>query len=191
MANRLVQIAAACVLLALAACARTPTDPPAATGTPPSAAPATALAPLPAVVATARDSIAAECSGVGGTPHTEHAVHRADLNGDGHEDYVLYTGWIDCENAASIYGDRTKFLAVYTGDGRGGAIESFTDWAYDAKLEGDGAATKLWLTVAGDSCGRPPAPDFASEAFCDRAIDWNPVTGRFDYVAVSTVRMIE
>jgi hypothetical protein len=36
-----------------------------------------------------------------------------------------------------------------------------------------------------------PAADFASETFCDRAVDWNPRTQSFDYAPVSTVKMIE
>ena len=39
--------------------------------------------------------------------------------------------------------------------------------------------------------GKPPAPDFARENFCDRAIAWNAKAKRFDYAPVSTVRMIE
>jgi len=172
------------VLLTLAACDRAPTG-----SAPEPASAAADDAALPAIVATALAETAAECSDVGGTPQTQDTVRRIDLNDDSHEDYVLYTGWVTCENAVSVYGDRAKRLTVFAGDGQGGAAESFADWTYDAQFEGDPAT--LWLVVAGDNCGRPPAPDFASEAFCQRAIVWNAGSGRFDYAPVDTVRMIE
>src|SRR5262245_32674313 len=74
-------------------------------------------ADLPATVTDAVGALAAECTGAEGKPHTEKAVERADLNGDGRDDFVLHAGWIACENAWSIYGDREKFVAVYAGDG--------------------------------------------------------------------------
>jgi len=177
-------VAAACAVLLLAACGKAPPDPPAAsaTGEPP-------VAELPAVVATALAEIAAECTAVGGKPDTQDAVRRVDLNADSREDYVLYTGWVMCEGAVSVYGDRAKRIAVFTGDGQGGAAESFADWTYDAQVEGD--PTMLWLVVAGGNCGRPPAPDFASEAFCQRAVTWNAAAGSFGFAPVDTVRMIE
>lgn len=182
--HTVMRLAACGVLLTLAACDRAPSG-----SVPEAAAPAADGAALPAVVATALAEIAAECSDVGGTPHTRDAVRRIDLNGDGREDYVLHTGWVMCENAVSVYGDRAKRLTIFAGDGQGGAAESFSDWTYDAQFEGDPAT--LWLVVAGDNCGQPPAPDFASESFCQRAITWNSGSGRFDYAHVDTVRMIE
>ncbi|MEO8445704.1 MAG: hypothetical protein ABI567_11925 [Gammaproteobacteria bacterium] len=152
---------------------------------------ATGPAALPATVVAALADLAAQCSGVEGTPHTEQAVQQGDLNGDGQTDFVLYAGWINCENAASIYGDREKFLAVFAGDGSGGAAEAFSGQVFDAKIEGTGASARLWLSTMGEGCGQPPAADFASESFCDRAIDWKAGTGRFEYAPVATVRMLE
>jgi hypothetical protein len=45
--------------------------------------------------------------------------------------------------------------------------------------------------VSGQACGKPPAKDFASEKFCDRALVWNAKTRKFDYAPVSTVKMIQ
>ena len=148
-------------------------------------------AKLPAAVAAGLKSVADECSGAGGRPVTRDAVKRVDLTGDGRDDFVLYTGWITCENAASVYGDRHKGLTVYAADAEGGAAVAYEDWVYDAKVEGDGRDAKLWLTTSGEGCGRRPAASFASEAFCDRAILWNDATKKFAYAPVSTVRMIE
>jgi hypothetical protein len=146
---------------------------------------------LPATVASDLKEIAAECTGVDGKPMTADAVKAADLNGDGREDYVLFVGWINCEGAASIYGDREKRVLVYAGDGAGGASKAFSGATYDAKIEGTGAAAKLWITVSGADCGKKPASNFASESFCDRPLAWNGKTRQFDYAPVSAVRMIE
>lgn len=146
---------------------------------------------LPATVAKDLKEIAADCTGVEGKPMTADAVKAADLNGDGHEDYVLFVGWINCEGAPGIYGDREKGVRVYAGDGAGGASQAFAGATYDAKIEGTGVAAKLWITVSGADCGRKPAANFASESFCDRPLAWNGKTGKFDWAPVSSVRMIQ
>ena len=147
---------------------------------------------LPAVVATDLKAIAEECTGVGGKAMTSDAVRRADLNGDGHDDYVLFVGWIICDGAASIYGDRAKMVQVYAGDAQGGAAAStFAEMAYDVRLDGAGSAAKAWLTVSGMQCGKKPAANFASEAFCERPVAWNGKTRKFEFAPVSTVRMIQ
>jgi hypothetical protein len=146
---------------------------------------------LPAVVATDLKAVAAQCVEVGGKALTTEAVKRADLNGDGMEDFVLDVGSINCDGAAGIYGDREKGVTVYVGDGTGGAKSAFSDSVYGATIEGTGPAATLWLTVSGQQCGKKPAADFARENFCDRSIAWNAKTQKFDYAPVSTVRMIQ
>jgi hypothetical protein len=153
--------------------------------------PVAAQEELPAPVAADVKSNEALCRDAGGTPNARDAVKRADLNGDGKPDFVFLNGWIDCAGAASIYGDREKALTVYAGDGAGGAVSAFSDMVFDAKIEGAGAASKLWLTVMGAGCGKPPAASFAEENFCDRPLLWNAKTRKFEYAPVSTVRMIE
>ena len=152
---------------------------------------ALAAAPLPGVVATALQEAAAICSDVGGTPDTSQAVRRSDLNGDGNEDFVLDVGGIACNGAASVYGDRAKDVSVFAGDGKGGARSAFSAAAYAVRLDGTGASARLWLTVSGASCGKPPARDFASEAFCERYIVWNSHARKFDFAPVTTVKMIQ
>ena len=110
---------------------------------------AAAAPPLPAVVAKAVKDTAAVCTEVGGKADTTNAIKRADLNGDGIEDYVLDVGSVNCDGAASVYGDREKGVLVYVGDGKGGATEAFNDMSYGMTLEGTGSAAKLWLTVSG------------------------------------------
>lgn len=146
---------------------------------------------LPATVSSDLAAIAAECTGVGGKAQTSDSIKRADLNGDGKEDYVLDVGSIVCDGAASIYGDRQKAVTVYVGDGAGGARNAFSAWVYGARLEGTGTTTRLWLTVSGQECGRKAAADFASESFCDRYVQWSAKTQKFDFAPVSTVKMIQ
>jgi hypothetical protein len=146
---------------------------------------------LPATVKNDLGVIAADCTGVGGKADTSQAVKRADLNGDGKDDYVLDVGSIVCDGAASIYGDREKGVTVYVGDGAGGARSAFSGSTFGARLEGTGAATRLWLTVMSTDCGKKPAADFASESFCERYLVWNAKSQIFEYAPVSTVKMIQ
>lgn len=142
---------------------------------------------LPAAVAKELKGVADMCSEAGGKPNTASAIKRADLNGDGKQDFVLDVGSVSCEGAASIFGDREKAVSVYVGDGAGGATPAFSDAVYGAKLDG----TKLWLTVSGESCGKKPAKDFASESFCERPLAWNAEAKKLEYAPVSTVKMVQ
>ena len=146
---------------------------------------------LPALVAASVKSLDDTCREVGGKPLNGEVVRRVDLNADGKEDYVVDVGSANCEGAASIYGDREKGVAVYVGDGIGGATEAFSDSVYGATIEGAGSAAKLWLTVSAQRCGKEPAVDFATENFCERALVWNAQSKQFDYAPVSTVRMLQ
>jgi hypothetical protein len=142
---------------------------------------------LPAAVAKDLKSVADVCTEAGGKAKTADAVKRVDLNGDGKEDFVIDVGSVNCDGAASIYGDREKGVLVYVGDGAGGATQAFNDSAYGTKIEGG----KLWLSVAGQQCGKKPAKTFAEENFCERPIAWNAKAKKFDYAPVSTVKMIQ
>jgi hypothetical protein len=146
---------------------------------------------LPAPVAAAVKEYADLCKEMGATADTANAVKRIDLNADGNVDYVFAAGWIHCPGSASLYGDREKAVSVFAGDAAGGAAAAFWGSVFDVRIEGTGAAAKLWLTVSGSGCGKPPAPDFAHESFCDRALVWNAKTKQFEFAPVSTVRMIE
>jgi hypothetical protein len=148
-------------------------------------------ADLPATVVEAVAPLAEICTASGGKLRSDEAVRRVDLNGDAVDDFVLYAGWMVCEDAWSVYGDREKALTVYAGDGRGAAPEVFVDVVYDAAIETAAAGAALWLSVSAEACGRPRAETFAEETFCDRAIVWNAATRRFDYAPLETIRLIE
>ena len=151
------------------------------------AGPAAAQAPLPAAVAADLRELTNLCAEVGGKPNAASAVKSADLSADGKPDFVLYAGWVVCEGAASLYGDREKAVTVYAGDGAGGAASAFHGAVFDVKLAG----SKLWLTTSGAGCGKPPAADFASESFCDRPLAWDAKARKLTWAPVSSVRMIE
>ena len=145
---------------------------------------------LPAPVATTLAGWADECRAANGTPRIDDAVKRSDLNGDSREDYVVFMGWLACDNAPSVFGDREKTLMVFAGDESGGARPAFDEQAYDARIEERGTASVLWLTSSAAECGRAPAPSFAEETFCDRTVVWTP-SGRFEFSPVETARLIE
>lgn len=175
----LVVFAICCSIAAAIAHAATPTQK------------STTQAKLPPLVVASLKYLDDTCREVGGKPLNGNVVKRADLNADGKEDFIVDVGSANCDGAASIYGDREKGVAVYVGDGMGGATEAFSDSVYGATIEGAGAAAKLWLTVSAQQCGKKPAADFASENFCDRALVWNAQTKKFQYAPMSTVRMLQ
>lgn len=179
------------VALCLCACDGKPAqdhaDP--STVTAPAAAPAVTTA-LPEPVAAALAELTRMCTEAGGTPRAEDAVRRVDLNGDGHDDYILFAGWINCENAWSIYGDREKILDVFAGNGSNGAALAFSNSVFDARIDTADGKQTLWLTTSGEGCGRPPAASFAEESFCERAIAAQG-SGKFEFAPVNTVRMIQ
>jgi hypothetical protein len=146
---------------------------------------------IPAAVTAALKDAVDMCREVGGKPNTKAAVKQADLNGDGKTDYVVDVGSIHCDGGgASLYGDREKSVVVFVGDGKGGAVQAYSGFVFGAKIEGQGSAAKLWLTVTSNLCGKKPARDFASENFCDRALQWNAKTRKFDYAPLASIRMI-
>jgi len=147
-------------------------------------------AQLPAAVQAAVDSVSSVCTAAGGKPLTTQAILRGDINADGLQDHVLDAGAINCEGAAGVYGDREKEVSVFITADRSASL-AFSDSTYGARIEGTGAATKLWLTLAGASCGKPPAQDFASETFCERALTWNAAAKTLAYAPLETIRPIK
>jgi hypothetical protein len=158
----------------------------------PAAAPAPAAEPaLPERVAKALGENVAICTSAGGTAGTQTAIKRADFNGDGNDDFVFDVGSIQCEGAASIYGDREKLVQVFIADGAGGATSGYRGLVYGVKLEGTGKDAKVWVTMAGKGCGKEPAKSFSEESFCNRQIVWNAETKKIEIAPVSAAQMIE
>jgi hypothetical protein len=59
-------------------------------------------ADLPPAVVEGVAILAEVCTAADGKPRSDDAVRRADLNGDGVDDFVVYAGWLVCENAYSV-----------------------------------------------------------------------------------------
>ncbi len=155
--------------------------------------PAAALAAeaaLPGPVAKALKEQTDLCSEAGGKPSTTAALRRVDLNADGKEDFVLDVSSIQCQGAASIYGDREKAVQVFLADVTDGATPAFTDMVYGVKLEGTGASAKVWLTLAGAACGNQPAKFFSEETYCDRPLVWNATTKKVEYAPITAAKPI-
>jgi len=146
-----------------------------------------AAATLPAAVQKELKALEAVCTEVGGTPRSEKAVTEVDLTADGKVDWVVAVEGIDCEGAPSVYGDRAKGLTIFVADAAGGATQAFAASAYGVKVDGG----KVWLTVSGQECGKPPAKDFASESFCDRPLAWNAAQQKLEWAPVSAVKMVQ
>jgi hypothetical protein len=153
--------------------------------------PAACAERLPAAVNAELNGYMQICRDAGGRPDVARAVTTVDFTGDGIVDFLLDVGSFDCQDAWSVFGDRQKPMSVFVGDGRDGAKQAFADTAYGVRIERQGAATRLWITVAGQDCGKPPARDFASETFCERSLVWKTALQRFELAPVVTARMIE
>lgn len=162
-------------VLGLSACDRAPVRPSAAA--------------LPLQVAAAVNALAGQCSAVGGRPRADAAVRRGDFNSDGREDFVLYAGWMVCEGAVSVFGDRERNVAVFAGNVTGGSSGAFTQSVFDVMIEEKEGRHQLWFTVSGADCGKAPAATFSEESFCDRAIVWNAATNQFNYEPLSAGRI--
>ncbi len=145
---------------------------------------------LPPPVAEVLAELAELCTSVDGIPYPENAVQRSDLNGDTADDFVLFTGAVQCENAPGIFGDRAKGVFVFAGDGKGGATRAFDGAVYAATIEVAADGPRLWLTTSGADCGSVSADTFAGETFCDRSIIWNTAAGRFEYAPLATARIL-
>ncbi len=65
------------------------------------------------------------------------------------------------------------------GRGPGGRQYTWRMWLPAGMLANGARPTNLRLTVAGADCGKPSAPDFASENFCERPLAWNAKTRKF------------
>lgn len=146
---------------------------------------------LPPTVVETVALLAEICTAAEGKPRSDDAARRVDLNGDAVDDFVVYAGWMVCEGAWSVYGDREKTITVYAGDGRGAAPEAFAGSVFDAAIETTGRGAALWLGVMAEDCGRPHAETFAEETFCNRALVWNTTTRRFELAPLATIRLVE
>jgi hypothetical protein len=144
---------------------------------------------LPWRVAEALGEFTDRCKKAGGIPFTTMAVKRADLNGDGNEDYVLDASAISCTGGARDFGPPDKPVKVFLGDGADGAEPAFSQSAYAVKVE-RGPAARIWLTLSGEGCGKKKARFHDEENFCDRPLVWNTETKKVELAPLSQARTL-
>jgi hypothetical protein len=146
---------------------------------------------LPSRVAEALGEFTDRCRNAGGIPSTPVAVKRADLNGDGNEDYVLDASAISCSGGARDFdAPPDKPVLVFLGDGADGASPAFRQSAYAVKVEKQVAATRIWLTLSGEGCGKKKARFHDDESFCDRPLVWNEASKKVELAPVSEARTL-
>lgn len=145
---------------------------------------------LPSRVAEAVAEFTDRCKKAGGAPHALVAVKRADLNRDGHEDYVLDASAITCTGIAPEPGAPQKPVKVFLGDGADGAEPAFSQSAYAVKVESPGTAAKIWLTLSGEGCGKKKARFHDEENFCDRPLVWNQATKKVELAPLTEARTL-
>lgn len=152
---------------------------------------ADAAQPLPSPVIAQLQELIATCRDVGGRPEAARVLRRADLTGDGITDYIIDVAGFECAGAWAVFGERAKAVTVLVGDGRGGAAPGFEALVWGVRVKRGGAGMRLWLVVAAADCGLPPAPDFASERFCERPLVWNAAARRFLFAPLASARMLQ
>jgi hypothetical protein len=145
---------------------------------------------LPAPVASALAELAKACSDAGGKPSTAAAVRRTDLNRDSRADFVLDVGSIQCKGAGGIFGERDKPVQVFLDDGAGGAELAYSGSAHAVKLEGEGPAARVWLTLTGEGCGKQKARFFSDETYCDRPLAWTEKSKKVELAPVSAAKPV-
>lgn len=204
---------AAAVALALAGCAREAEPPaapappaadvaeapgpgPAPSPPPPSPPPeelgnaeavASVFPDAPAPVAAALVARLDACDEAGGEPFfDEDAVRRADLDGDGRDDWVIFDGWITCEGGIPRPG--LLPVAIHRAGGRRPGTVAWEGVAYDVLVEEFEGRPAVWLEQTGaESCGEAAEHEAPS---CWRAVPWNARRSRFAPAGVETVRPI-
>jgi hypothetical protein len=162
-----------------------------------SAAPAAAApAPLPTAVRAYLAELDKECRGYGGRPGAmPKLVQSADLNGDGQADQMIDLNVYNCDGAASAMGAGQSGAAVtvFVSDPEGAAHKAYDDTTYCAMVAAAGGRARLWLDLAGVSCGQRNAANipFGNWKFCSRPLNWNAATRTFVYAPLAEAKMVQ
>ena len=139
---------------------------------------------LPASVDGELPELARFCRLLGGRPHGfQRAVGRADLNGDGINDYVVDDGELQCygTDGVGIFGNRNGGVTVFLGRADGEAEKAFYYSVFGSKIYYVGKQAKLYLGMAGTYCGQMPESE-KRDGYekCSRPLKWNDKLRRFE-----------
>ncbi|MCP2040455.1 hypothetical protein L1281_001038 [Neisseria sp. HSC-16F19] len=148
-------------------------------------APQTPPSTLPTAVQEEVKRDAQICREAGGDFALGDAVFSADLNHDGHTDYIYDAGLTYCANAPGFSGNSGAQVTVFAGQADGSAQEAFKHGAHGASLI-DG---KLYLGVGGQLCGQNTTGKSRAEyEGCIRPLVWNAGKQVFEFAPVAQIR---
>ena len=151
---------------------------------------------LPLTVRKAVTGLDNDCRNFGGKPgNSPDMLRSADLNGDGVRDYVTDLNNYRCDGAASAMGSGQSGAAVtvYVGGPTNSAIQVWAGTVHASKIETTAGKSRLWVDVAGGSCGQRNADriPFANWQFCSRELVWNAKKQTFDFAPLAQRRRIQ
>lgn len=142
-------------------------------------------AALPAAVQQEINNDQQICQDMGGRFSYADAVLKADLNHDGHLDYVYDASLASCANAPDLGGSGGWQVTVFAGQADGKAKQVFSHGANGAGIING----KLYLGVGGELCGAPTKGKARAEyQNCIRPLAWNARKQVFEFAPVSQKR---
>lgn len=146
------------------------------------AAPKTALPPA---VQQEINSDQEVCRDMGGRFSYGKAVSTADLNHDGHLDYVYDASLAKCANAPDLGGSGGWQVTVFAGQPDGKVKKAFAHGAGGTRIIGG----KLYLAMGGDACGpKARGRSRAENQSCLLPLVWQAGKQEFDFAPVSQKR---
>lgn len=120
-------------------------------------------------------------------------ITKADVTGDGIDDYIVNTGRLDCKYGASIWGNFPTFN-VYQGLTRNRAkaiynSNSFNvgDETYPGVVSNKQGFFDIQSIGAGGECGQEGNYSFASMQACEITQRWNKRAQEMETIAIKTL----
>jgi len=115
-------------------------------------------------------------------------IKRADLNGDGIDDYVIEDGYVPCEAGASFrHGNGGTGVIIFAGTSNG-AIKAFDKTVFGISIEGASSKPVAWVAVGGHYCGQKTFVSRAAAIRCDRPLIWNASSKQFNFAPLKKAR---
>ncbi|HEY1129263.1 MAG TPA: hypothetical protein VGF12_07655 [Roseateles sp.] len=147
-----------------------------------------ALAAPPAPVRAVVSALSADCRAAGGKPGASPGLISAvDVDGDGRDDHVIYTGAFECEGAESLFGGTGGgSVQVFLSTAQGGAKPVFEHGAVGLRAQ----QRNLWLAVGGALCGQKVTEDTPRSAMqaCWRPLQWDARRRMLEFGPLSSVQ---